>query len=138
MYLLYDSPQDSVFSGGFFTVARVRLGHSGRRRGSARARRALARGLDVGIYDAYIRHLRAFPALSVIRRNASLQGQCLMVIPSGGALRPPVPRERWPPAGAALVRTCAGDRTVEIYYFEVNVSHARHVLANPRFRCDDA
>ena len=54
-------PPPEAFSRGCFAGARARLGRSGRRCGSARAApHALARGLDVGIYDGYLSNLRAF------------------------------------------------------------------------------
>ena len=60
-------PPPEAFSRGFFAGARVRLGRSGRRRGSARAAlHALTRGLDVGLYIGYLRNLRALPLSSFL------------------------------------------------------------------------
>ena len=97
-HFFYATGFSRAFPRVFFAGARVCLGRSDRRCGSAGTPPpALARGLDVGIYDGYLRNLRAFPTLSAIWRNASQQEQCLTVITSGGALRPPVTRERRPP-----------------------------------------
>lgn len=77
----------------------------------------LARDLDVGIYDRYLRNFWAFPALSTISLNASQQEYCFIVVPSGGTLQPAVHRERRLPCrcGATVVRTRACFRKVEIY-----------------------
>lgn len=60
-------PPSKAFSRGFSAGVRPGLGCSGRRCGSARAApHALARGLDVGVFDGYLHNLRGFPALSAI------------------------------------------------------------------------
>ena len=57
-------PPPKAFSRGFFAGVRACFGHNGQRRGSARAvPHALTRGLNVEIYDGYLRYLRGFPAL---------------------------------------------------------------------------
>ena len=54
-----------TFSRGFFFGVRPRLGPSSRSHRYARAApHALARDLDVGMYEGYPRHLRAFSARS--------------------------------------------------------------------------
>ena len=71
-----------AFSRVFFAGLRIRLGRSGRCRGSARVvPHALARDLDVGIYDGYLRNMRAFPALSA----AFDATRPFVVIPSGAS-----------------------------------------------------
>ena len=128
-------PPVEAFSRCLFAGARVRLGRSGRRRGSARALlRALVRGLDVRIYDGYLRNLWAFPTLSSIWRNASRQGECLILIHPGLAVRPRAPRENQPPYRRRRREDLCGrpygrDRR--------HVSNTRHIRATYGFRCDD-
>ena len=76
----------------------------------------LARGSGVRIYDGYLRNLRAFPALSGVLTQRLATGMIFCRDSFGGVLSDlQSPGTVGFPAGAAVVRSCAADRNVEMY-----------------------